>query len=158
MSLSETFNHGAVIPWANMRFNNVNIDGDITNDSFYTHNVGPVTFTDTAVHILYSLTMPTTTNAVYCFETTVLVKGGVPPATNKSFYQQYTTITQITGGVSTSAMVSNINAGIIYTTGETGVNNTLVGNVVNFGVYSTIVGDTTEYTWSLKIFSINPSI
>lgn len=64
MSLSEVFDHGVPIPWANLRNNNLNLDGTFSTGGklsvLYTHNV---TFSNTAQNIY--LTIPIINNSVF---------------------------------------------------------------------------------------------
>jgi hypothetical protein len=158
MSLSETFDHGVPIPWANMRFNNVDIDGTTTNSRIFQIQ-GTASFSDTATHTIYSYTLPTTNNGTFSFIYKLLAKGGPSGSTANAFYQRTYSLVQITSGVTSSALNYTNSFAIIGFPGNSiGENTTVVGNVVNFTAANMNAGQTTNYAWQITVYSINPSI
>jgi hypothetical protein len=159
MSLSEIFDNGSPHPWANLRVNNITIDNNILQGTYTSVSGTPVTFTDTAAHNVFSYTLPTTNNASIVFKYTAIAKGG--PAGNFS-----NTLCR------TAYYLFQINSGTVTSTGAFGESNNQIGfsagsivttfsntsNIVNFSVQNTSGPQTTQWTWYIEIYSINPSI
>jgi|SRR5271154_1587066 len=159
MSLSETFDHGVPIPWANMRFNNVTIDGDFLQTGSDTRAGTLTPVNDTLTHVVYTLPLPTTHNAGFVIYYTLMGKGGPIANPNGVFGQTSESLVQTTGGVVSSALqLHNAFDFIGFVPNTIGQSITVVGNNVNFGVFNSVAGQTVSFSWNLKIFFVNPSV
>ncbi len=171
MSLSEIFDHGAVIPWANLRFNNISIDGVQTSivpapaTGGPTGNItrliakGTLRITTTAPNItVYTFSLPVTAtnpNGSFCVKFITSFKGGPSGNTNNGFYQETTSYGVSTAnGTSTQLFFNNINTntpfGGIFSSGVS--QNLATGfNGLILGVHNTNAGHTTDVLWYVQV-------
>ncbi len=170
MSLSEIFDHGAVIPWANFRFNNIAIDG--TNNSSVTAPAtggptgtisrlaakGTVRLTSTGTVNVYTFTLPVTVanpNGAFNVKFVTLFKGGPVGSTNNGIYQETLSYAVTTAGSTTASTIfSNVGMGSAIGTFTNATVNQVVTSGVNsltFGVRNTTASQTTDVMWYAQV-------
>ena len=171
MSLSEIFDHGVPIPWANFRFNNVSIDG--TNNSIVpapatggpTGTIsrlfakGTLRITTTAAtNTVYTFTLPVTPanpNGAFNLKFVTLFKGGPVGNTNNGFYQETLSYGVTTANALNSHLFyNNINlpvplGGAFQTNVSQDLSSSLNG--VTLGVHNTNAGHTTDVMWYVQV-------
>jgi len=160
MSLSEVFDHGAVIPWANFRFNNVSIDG--TNNTIVsppptggasgtisrlTSKGTTILSTTTPVNV-YTFTLPVTTsnpNGTFRVTFTTLFKGGA-----NGLFQQTEAYGVSTAG---NTVVSNLFVNIFNVIGTNtfGQNATVNTNTLSFTVTNTNATQIANVLWYAQV-------
>jgi hypothetical protein len=165
MSLSECFDHGVPIPWANMRFNNVDIDGILTNkDPTNSYNQivsakGTITSPLNTLVPVFLYTLPTSPEGG-CFLANFIMtaKGGPTGSTNNWIVQQALyMITLTNAGVATDQGIIGANNvhPVGFAPGIVGENITILpGNIVQFGVQNSAAGQTTAYSWSVTVYAV----
>src|SRR5579872_602181 len=167
MSLSEVFDHGAVIPWANFRFNNVSIDGLQTTIVPSPSTGGPLgnitrliakgtlRFTTSPV-IVYTFSLPVTSsnpNGVFNVRFITLFKGGPSGNTNNGFYQETLSYGITTSNVTSTQIAygnqfTNIN---LFNPGVVGQTISAGSNGFILGVHNDNVGHTTDVMWYVEV-------
>jgi hypothetical protein len=165
MSLSECFDHGVPIPWANMRFNNVDIDGILTNkDPTNSYNQivsakGTITSPLNTLVPVFLYTLPISPEGG-CFLANFIMtaKGGPTGSTNNWMVQQALyMITLTNAGVATNRGIvgADNNLPVGFAPGIVGENITILpGNIVQFGVQNSAAGQTTAYSWSVTVYAV----
>lgn len=176
MSLSETFNHGAIIPWANMRYNNLTLDGSISQPSLpdsvggaIGNSITPIArgvvrLSSTSSVIVYSFALPNSpNNGAFVFGFNTLMKGGPPGNTNNMFYQHTESIAVITNNIAIISpyigVIGTVQTGTIgFTLGVVNQSVALSSLSVIFSVQNTAVGQTTDVFWEVTVSSLNTTL
>lgn len=173
MSLSETFDHGAIIPWANMRYNTLTVDGSISQPSLpgsiggaIGNSITPIArgvlrLSSTSSVIVYSFDLPNSpNNGAFDLGFNVLMKGGPPGNTNNMFYQHTESIAVITNNIAVATFytIANQYAVIGFVAGVVDQSVTLVGQTVNFSVQNSAAGQTTDVYWEVIVKSLNTTL
>lgn len=169
MSLSEIFDHGAIIPWANFRFNNISIDG--TNNSNVPAPItgggpigtisrlngkGTVRLTGVGTVNVFTFTLPVTVanpNGAFNVKFITLFKGGPVGSTNNGLYQETQSYAVATGGTTTASLAfNNINTGI-GTFAIANVNQVISSglNSITVGVRNVTAAQTTDVMWYAQV-------
>ena len=169
MSLSEIFDHGVPIPWANFRFNNVSIDG--TNSSAVpapatgggpVGNIvrlsakGTIRLTGTAAVNVYTFTLPVTAanpNGAFNVKFVTLFKGGPVGNTNNGLYNESFYCAVDTASVENSSgpfggAFTTIGTFTTVTVHQT---NTFIPNGITLGVQNSNAGHTTDVLWYAQV-------
>jgi len=161
MSLSECLDHSVPIPWANMRFNDVTLDGNLlitgtgkssTGDGLITtytnglvtNNTSPTTY----------LTIPiTNTNSVYQV-TIIAIAYTTVGALGAGVYSEINSVYSIVGGVLTYSVIAKpvINVPIGYGT-IPGANIIPSGIELICQVQNTNAGQTTDWVILTRVIS-----
>jgi len=168
MSLSETLNHGAIIPWANMRFNNLTLDGTMiqnwpvgglfTGQSTTTY--GLIRINNVAFNTVYSYSMQTTpNNNAVLFKFGFVCKGGVPGASNNALSREVWCIYQSTNNVVTG-LNNFFNAGgaIGFAPASINQNVSNVGFSIQFQLQNNAAGQITDFLWYVTAINLTSTL
>ena len=168
MSLSEVFDHGTVIPWANFRFNNVSIDsssnsivpapstGGPSGTISILNASGTIRLTTTAAQNVYTFTLPVTAanpNGAFNIRFITLFKGGATGSTNNGLYQESQSYALAAGGTVTANVgFQNINTAIgSFTVANVNQVINIGVNSITFGVRNSVASQTTDVLWYAQV-------
>lgn len=168
MSLSEVFDHGAAIPWANMRFNNLTLDG---NESKVIAQNGPISggtteargslrVQNTVNNLVYVYNLPNMPlNGAVLFKFTIIAKGGPPGLTNNALSREVWYLYQVTNNVVTNFQnMLNVVAPLGFAVLSITQTVTNIGNAVQFQVANLAPGQTTDFMWFITSYALNTTL
>lgn len=159
MSLCEIFDHGVPIPWANLRCNNLTVDGELINGptgGVQTFDGKLLNVSDTLSHNVFTYNLPSSPlNGAFRFVFTVVAKGGPPGNLANAMMQSMTALVQITNNIITSLLnLDNMPHFIGFGAGAVGGLISNVGGTVIFSVTNTVAGQSTSYLWQVVIYPL----
>lgn len=171
MSISELFDHGAPHPWANLRLNNVTVDGNeimntapnpispvrgkISNFSGTLRTTAPGPNTVFTYPFLSSPPQNTSVTVFFGF----IVKGGPPGLTNNTLTREVRQLWQLSGGgiVSTGLfVVDEVTIGFVLA--DIAENIGSLGQSLVFQLNNTVAGQTADWVWYLKVVELTTTL
>jgi hypothetical protein len=171
MSLSEVFNHGVPIPWANVRFNNVTLDGQLISPTpaptpgasgLTTTYQGSLRVTVTTPVVFFTYVLPNAPiNSSTVIRCTTIFKGGPVGSTNNAFAQDTASLYVCTNNVVLSHLnfVNNAtNPPIGFGMGTVGQVPALVGQTITLAALNNQGGQTTDIIWYVEVQALSTSL
>lgn len=173
MSVNEIIDRGNIIPWANLRANNMTIDGtynlSITAPStggasgLVTYIDGSVRITTTALTNLYTYPLPPAgpNNATYLIKYLTVNKGGISGSTGNAYSGETTSLLLAQNGVYTTRLFysnSFPSPPIGYGVGTVAQSITISGTNLLFGFQNTNVSNTTDIIYFIQIYALNTTL
>lgn len=173
MSVAELLDHGQAHPWANLRLNNVTVDGTETSiwpitpalpieSQSATYTGIPVRTTAPGAVSVFTLPIPVpaATNFSIVFLFGINVKGGVLGATNNAAFREICQVFQRTAGVITASGVTQSTAftAIGFAPGSILQTIVTVGPNFVFGVENTAAGQTADWMWYVKVIQMDTTL
>lgn len=173
MSVAELLDHGQAHPWANLRLNNVTVDGTETSiwpinpalpieSQSITYTGLPVRTTAPGAVIVftYPIPVPAATNFSIVFLFGINVKGGPAGVTNNAAFREICQVFQRTGGVITSSAVTVSTSFTTVGFAAASILQTIatVGPNFVFGVENTAAGQTADWTWYVKVLQMDTTL